>query len=60
MPVLILIAAVLGLAVFGRRRLYHRGEKKIEEYKDKIIFQENILEKNSKYFVRPARRAGKK
>ena len=42
MPVLILIAA-FRVGGFGRRRLY-RG-KKIEEYKDKIIFQENILEK---------------
>ena len=58
MPVLILIIAVLGLAVLGERRLY-RG-KKIEEYKDKIIFQEIALEKTAEHFVRPARRAGKR
>ena len=43
MPVLILIAAVLGLAVLGEGG--YIAAKKIEEYKDKIIFQENILEK---------------
>ena len=43
MPVLILIASVLGLAVLGEGG--YIAAKKIEEYKDKIIFQENILEK---------------
>ena len=41
MPVLILIAAVLGTAVLGEGG--YLAAKKIEKYKDKIILQENIL-----------------
>ena len=42
MPVLILIAAVLGTAVLGEGG--YLAAKKIEKYKNKIILQENILE----------------
>ena len=41
MPVLILIAAILGTAVLGEGG--YIAAKKIEKYKDKIILQENIL-----------------
>ena len=41
--VLILIAAVFGLAVLGEGG--YIAVKKIEKYRNKIIFQENILEK---------------
>jgi len=42
MPVLILIAVVLGIAVSGEG--VYIAIKNIEKYKDKIILQENILE----------------
>ena len=42
MPILILIAAVWGAAVFGEGT--YIAAKKIEKYKNKIIIQENILE----------------
>ena len=42
-PVLILIAVVFGLAVLGEGG--YIAVKKIEKYRNKIIFQENILEK---------------
>ena len=41
MPVLILIAAVLGTAVLGEGG--YLAAKKIEKYKNKIIIQENIM-----------------
>ena len=43
MPVLILIASIFGLAVLGESG--YIAAKKIEKYKDKIILQEDILEK---------------
>ena len=42
MPVLILIATTLGIAILGEGG--YIAAKKIEKYKDKIILQENILE----------------
>ena len=45
MPVLILIAALFGLAVLSEGG--YIAAKKIEKYKNKIIFQENILEKTA-------------
>src|SRR3989344_9248109 len=42
MPILILVAAVFGLAVLGEGG--YIALKNIEKYKNKIIIQENILE----------------